>query len=398
MRKTLISDAPTTEDLLDRHNLANRLSEIVETSDTPVTIGVYGPWGCGKTSLLILTKQLLDKNEGTQTVWFNTWQHQNAENIIVPLLQTIRSLSDIWGIEGRTQKFFKVIGTTIGDLVLGSVTSGKVSAQSIVALTEKYEKDYFEAKSLSLRIQEFFAEAVKQIVGPSGRITIFLDDLDRCLPEKTLEILEALKIYLSVPGVVFVLGADASVISHAVSLRYRDSKSSEHTKDYLDKLVQMSLDIPEPSDIAILKYVKNISEVLGIKGATIDSSIEKYLSLIISGLNKNPRKLKKLFNSVSFVQDMFPGTDQSWTAEDDSWLLKLLSIRIRWPFLHNPVTLVDLQKAVEFGDNAKINKLTENIESSSSLKILVSLMKLRPIISDLPKAKQFWTLLDMIHG
>ena len=56
-----------------------------------------------------------------------------------------------------------------------------------------------------------FKEAIEAMSpDKSGRLIVFVDDLDRCLPEKAIEVLEAIKLFLEVPGVVFVLGMDQS--------------------------------------------------------------------------------------------------------------------------------------------------------------------------------------------
>ena len=322
----LVTDAPTSFDLLGRQPFAKRLSEIITTSETPITIGVYGPWGCGKTSLLYMTQDIIKKNTKSKTVWFSAWQHQNAENIIIPLLQTVRTDWENWSIKEGAHKFFTILGSTVGDIVLKSVTSGGVSAQSIIELGEKYEQDYFRAKSVSYKIQQEFGGAVSELLGSeNNRLVIFIDDIDRCTPDKALEILESLKIYLSVRGVVFVLAADADVISRAIGIRYGDIESSEHSRNYLDKLVQMSIDIPEPNEDKIKDYCTKLMGDLH-EAKTL---LQKQIPLIASSLDKNPRRIKKLFNSLSFVWDLVPH------FADDEAVGKLVDLEPR----HNDMLL-----------------------------------------------------------
>ncbi len=87
------------------------------------------------------------------------------------------------------------------------------------------------------------------------RIVCFVDDLDRCLPEKAVELLESIKLFLDIPGYLFIIGVAREVIAKGIAYRYRhlnqweDNAFTKHAKtikadDYLDKMIQMPLEIP----------------------------------------------------------------------------------------------------------------------------------------------------------
>ena len=390
----LMSDTPYSSgdrDELERINLVKRLSEIIVSADTPITLGVFGEWGSGKTSLMKMTQEYLEREHQINTVWFNTWQHQHSDHIIIPLLQTIRAVSDSWGIKGNTLKFLTILGTTIGDVVLRSVTVGSVSADSIISLGEKYEKQYFEAKSVFLKIQDNFAEAVKEVVGEDGRLVIFIDDLDRCLPEKSLEILEGLKIYLSVPQVVFVLGADAAVLNRAVKSRYKDSESINDIRNYLDKLIQMSFEIPKMSETIATRYCQILVSQLVIGD---ESLLQGYIPIIVKSLDKNPRKIKKLFNSLAFIWDLIPYYDYKFDKNDERLVIKILTYKLGGlPLgLDDPGKFIYLETAVFEENTPEIMKLV-----SRDTDRMIELMKMEPQQSNLDKVKMIWEQLALIH-
>jgi KAP family P-loop domain len=68
-----------------------------------------------------------------------------------------------------------------------------------------------------------FDALVREYVGADGYLVVFIDDLDRCLPENAIEVVEALKLYLDRASCVFVVGAQPDVIEEAVRRRYKDS-------------------------------------------------------------------------------------------------------------------------------------------------------------------------------
>ncbi len=72
-----ITDTPITsiaQDLLQIKTYSDALSEFIAESDTPITIGLQGEWGTGKTSLMaILLENLSLQNIATS--WVNTWEH-----------------------------------------------------------------------------------------------------------------------------------------------------------------------------------------------------------------------------------------------------------------------------------------------------------------------------------
>ena len=86
---------------------------------------------------------------------------------------------------------------------------------------------------------------IKKINPAEGVLVVFIDDLDRCLPAKAVQVLEAVKLFLDKPGCVFVLGAHTDVVQQAVAGFYRDSGVvGESAKEYLEKIIQLRFDLP----------------------------------------------------------------------------------------------------------------------------------------------------------
>jgi hypothetical protein len=93
------SDSPTTNDLLNYKRFAVPIAERIASADensTPMTIGVFGEWGMGKTSFLMMVDEAL-VDRGVTPVWFNAWKYEHEENLWSALLQTILSKAKVNG-------------------------------------------------------------------------------------------------------------------------------------------------------------------------------------------------------------------------------------------------------------------------------------------------------------
>ena len=120
------------------------------------------------------------------------------------------------------------------------------------------------------------------------RAVIFIDDLDRCLPEKVIEVLEAIKLFLDAKGCIFILGIDERVVSQAVKLRYKTIPITG--ENYLEKIIQLTFRLPT-------KTYENMEDF--IEKLDLPDFYEPYRTMIVSGIEPNPRKIKRL---TSFIE------------------------------------------------------------------------------------------------
>ena len=141
----------------------------------------------------------------------------------------------------------------------------------------------------------------KHIVGKKHRLVMFIDDLDRCLPEKAVEVLEAIKLFLDVPGCVFVLGLDQDVVSRGVEIKYREFGLTGEREGaggekrpfpidgtrYLEKIFQLPFQIPpiQPDDVGDF-----------VQGLVDQWPSKECHRVFAKGLGKNPRQVKRTVN------------------------------------------------------------------------------------------------------
>ena len=378
---TLLPDHPIQDDEDERAaGFAARLGsvlDIVRHSATlcPIAVAIYGDWGTGKTSAmkwlerqLIAWNNLVDSARGEKlydpngkvaphpkvySVWFEPWKYQTREDVWRGLIAEIilhcisAKNMDMNNAGTRLRETASRFGRFLGKSFLDALSRVKFKTDSMEVSGEAFrdvvdefhkvnhpEKAYlndFEETLKSwvtghLRPEASGREAAayqkdKHYVG--DRMAVFIDDLDRCLPSVTLEVLEALKLYLNIPQLIFIVGLDRTVVDAIVRKHYSEFEvdpnkvgkldEAEHARDervlqeksrkYLDKMFQVEIDIT-PSKSSADEFARDQIKALDEKNNGFWSKMldEKYRlaieDVILYLAEKNPREIKRLLNST----------------------------------------------------------------------------------------------------
>jgi len=169
---------------------------------------------------------------------------------------------------------------------INTLSYGILSEENIENITQKLVKqDEMHYRHIN-NFEEDFSKVVDQFTG-NGKLVVFIDDLDRCLPENAITVLESLKLFIGDARCVFILGMDHLIVEQGLEIRFSE-KIKMSGRDYLDKIVQVPFFLP-PVPFRKLKDSLKVS-----KTANFDSKIWK---LIEYGLEGNPRKSKRFVNS-----------------------------------------------------------------------------------------------------
>ena len=221
--KVLLDD-PAVSPGLGFEHYASALVDVVVTSTPRFSIGIFGGWGSGKTTLMRLIERQLHDREDVVTVWFNAWRYEREPHLIVPLLDILRESLDARAAAqtkdeeaSRTRRAAKGIARA-GKALLAGVTlsAGVIGVDAQLELGKVMEALAIEAdgqnkpQALSFYHAAFVTlrEAIDDF-SESGarRVVVFIDDLDRCLPANALEVLESMKLFFDMEGFVFVTGS-----------------------------------------------------------------------------------------------------------------------------------------------------------------------------------------------
>lgn len=287
------NDKETDLDLLGHSRMAQTIVSIMDEQELrPLTIGVYGSWGVGKSSVLSLIKSELDEDSSTLTIVFNGWLFQGYEDTRSALMETI--ISELVRLQPADQKVIKLAKSLFkrinwlkvakigGGLAFTAMTGmpdpslwglpGLLNkAKGIFGSKEEGQgessEDSTDPDSFLKDVEETvpgqihaFREELKELIKTSkvSRVVVLVDELDRCLPTAVIDILEAIRLFLFVEGTVFVIAADEQMIEYAVRRHFPDLPVSqaEYTKHYLEKLIQVPISVPSLNQLQVKNYIR----------------------------------------------------------------------------------------------------------------------------------------------
>ncbi len=373
------SDKFTVEDQLGFEDYQRALVRVVTSAETPITIGIFGNWGSGKTSLMRMMQKDLDKAHA-QTIWFDAWKYDKEETLwralLVQVLSTLRDalppeeaqtreqlqkLHDslyqsvdrdkLGAVEIDWSKFIQsgAKGVAKGALTLslsfipGASALQQISdalmknpdaeADSLLAAIQREKVRLHEEQVKSLeQFQNGFATAVNSFLQARTLkfVAVFVDDLDRCLPEKAIEVLEAIKLFMDVSGCVFVLGVDRRVIEQGIETKYKGQDPTKliNGDDYLEKIIQVPFNLPPLETKRVETF---------ITGQVRDNFPPSVSKVFAVGLEPNPRKVKRTMNIFRLL----------WTLSEErhdlrgkivpELLAKMVVIQVRFRDLYGDV-------------------------------------------------------------
>jgi uncharacterized protein YjbI with pentapeptide repeats len=322
---SIITDEPLTS-APDLNKHSKTLSTIITNSQPRFTVGIYGGWGTGKTTIMqMILKHLAKEDNNIITIWFDAWRYENEEfSALVPLVRTI-----ILHLEEYVQKLeleknpkaaviknlvnkFKKVGKSIimsSKTNLGLEYSGaKASVETDVGNAIEYYKSegsfyknqnkiYFH-KHISDFVSDELKDIRKRVETKNFKIVIFVDDLDRCTPERALEILESIKTFFDMEGIIFVIGIDPSTIDPIIKTKYGEDSKIDGMK-YLQKIVQLPYTIPLWNPPRLSDTITNMMKETHLPNEVIKKVLEpKMQELIIKATELNPRDVKRFINSI----------------------------------------------------------------------------------------------------
>ena len=241
----ILLDAPADRPALGYPEIARALADIVMESAPRFAIGIFGGWGSGKTTLMQAIEERLDRAPCVP-VRFSAWRYEKEEHLILPLLDTdprcaARMGRDRPGHVQASRETARTIGRVMRAIVAGmSMKIGvpgaiNVSFEANKALEggpRKSERDDARVPRLVLPRELPGAAAThsrlrREHAEDRRRIVVFIDDLDRCLPESALQVLESMKLFFDLPGFVFVVGLDQDVVEHVVDSKYHREQNGD---------------------------------------------------------------------------------------------------------------------------------------------------------------------------
>jgi predicted KAP-like P-loop ATPase len=199
MQLQVVSDAiaQTSRDLLHFERYVAPLTAIFADPDaeTPFTVGIFGTWGSGKSTLIRMLNEKLEQEyiDRFVRVDFNPWVHRNEPNMLVPLLHTLQDAL----LEDRGNRFRESaakIGNVLlrlgADFLLRHLTADAVSLEKLESLEEDWKEQRGKVISEIRQLHKTLQQEVNNIAARGARVILFIDDLVRFQPTEMIDLLE----------------------------------------------------------------------------------------------------------------------------------------------------------------------------------------------------------------
>lgn len=322
----ILTDNETRVDMLNNRAIANTIVKLInESANHPISIGVHGDWGAGKSSILAMIEEQFPSRKEDEIVCirFNGWKHQGFEDAKLALMSAI--LSEITRHREMTEEAQSVakklwkninwisVAKTVGSVAC-SVASGVPPINLLTGLLDRLKSDVkdsekvlgaidsvgnyldeakvFEDISLSKEFHEF-QESFEKLLEETNikKLIILIDDLDRCLPTVTIETLEAVRLFLFSKSTAFVIAADEAMIEYAVGSYFPDypaeenhSNGYQYSKRYLEKLIQVPFRIPVLGKVESEMYTAML--MIGSALDESDANFKEVLDIAIDRMKK----------------------------------------------------------------------------------------------------------------
>lgn len=287
------SDKESEKDYLNFGEVSQLAVDILaESKMLPISIGVFGNWGAGKSSLLkLLEHDLASRNKDLITINFDAWLYQGFDDARAALLEVItrellKAAKDNDGLIKKTKSLlarvnvFRSLGliaegtalafgiptggilnrgiTSIGGLADGIQDQEEYEGVTTIAKDAKKQSEgLIKPAKVSTPPQQIdaFRQEYSEILTELGKpLIVMIDNLDRCLPTNTIHTLEAIRLFLFLPNTAFVIAADEEMVRLSVSEHFKGS-SGRHQIDYLDKLIQVPIRVPKAGVREIRAYI-----------------------------------------------------------------------------------------------------------------------------------------------
>jgi len=219
------------------------------------------------------------------------------------------------------------------------------------------------------------------------RIVVFVDDLDRCSPAKTLQVLESIKVFLGMEGFVYVLGLSHDIVAKLIDIEYKETVVKG--EQYIKKIIQIPITLPTWDNEDITKLIEDF------KGKKLIH--EKYKDIIDQDLvsiavENNPRELKRFLNNFIIAFEIFNSIENFKAKE----LLLIQAIQLRWNKFYNLLMTSDekfrteLNNYIQMDEDTRLKRLdSDELKEDDKNDVL----RIRKLLSNYKTDFELWNFL-----
>jgi nucleoside-triphosphatase THEP1 len=330
---------PVDEDIIHKESsfIEHFYRLITRSIQPPYAISIDGLWGTGKTTVMKILEDKLKKS-GFPVFWFNPWEYRQTDSVVLAFLQCLAAeyKSFLKETKKSGKKILRVLLESGLDVGLKMVTKNNLSLQGIKDSLGSVEEDqspsYEKYENTIEAIKKEFVALIDSISkkNKNNPVVIFFDDLGRCLPDDSIQLLEALKNLFITKGskCIFICGIDTRIAKQFISTHYNGIEEM-FAINYFRKIFNLTISMPFSSNIydILLKYIKEQYEWEDPQGKK-NVSLAKIVTE--AGLQAEIYSLRKYLNIIdNFNAFRKFNPDYDFTPEKD-FIVHLLVLKEAW--------------------------------------------------------------------
>ncbi|HYF81407.1 MAG TPA: P-loop NTPase fold protein [Clostridia bacterium] len=345
------------DDLLKRKTFVKNLMQVINEwnqlkhENDSLVISIDAPWGSGKSYLLNMWKNWLISEENSDkkyaVTYYNAWENDDSDNAFIPLVYKLQqmdvykeNISLIDNVKQRSKDFLKSCAVALLKdgikKAIGEETANLIG-EGIDGATETEIENFFKQYSKYIEEKEKFRNALIDLIPESGKLIVFVDELDRCRPIFAVETLEIVKHYFNIQNIVFIFAVDLSQLSHSIATMYGDGMDSA---GYLRRFFDVNINIPSGDIKQYIKTIlKDFVEKMGYQEVFFDIVTNVYVKLRLS-----LRDIDKITNNfIVFCLFYKHFIDEKIATQPDRVLeilevyLYFMALKYKYPIIYNTI-------------------------------------------------------------
>ena len=368
----ILTDDTVIDPILDFNLYSNAIVNIIKNSHPKFSIGVFGDWGTGKTTLINSVDKALQTDRDLVKIRLEASRYKRE---MFPLVSLLKSIAYTLPAEKEFENLKQKLETSAINFlkrtpdILTSIISKYASEEDEISheMINTFKKELNSKIQLIAELDrdtiyfDGFKEIKKEIKNlrvdnPAFRIVIFVDDLDKCSPGKAFEILEMIRVFHDIEGFIYIIG-----ISHDMIVKLSKVGNSESNIDgerYIKKLIQVPITLPKWSNQDIVRLVKDLIKK-GMIHDKFKDVVDKNIELISVAIDNNPREIKRFLNNFFVACEIFSGK-KNFEAKE---LLVVQAVHLRWNKFYNILVKSDesffrgLDKYLKMDEETRLKSL-----------------------------------------